>query len=417
MMKILRIFSIVAVLFIGQSIAAQETIKTMVYNLFEFPFSPPANKVQLLKDILETHQPDIFMVCELINENGAQLILDEALNHSTNQYEMAVFEANQSGDSELQQLIFYNKHKFSLEETDVLVTTVRDINRYQLKLKTTDHETDPVFLELFVAHLKSSTGTTNQNLRRDMIQEFLDYTAEIDPNAYVILAGDLNFYRATEPGYILLLDENNSIVMKDPIDAPGSWQDNEDFAYLHTQSTRLSNSGFGGGAGGGLDDRFDFIIVSENMLTDTKMMYVEDTYQAYGNNANCLNNRIDSKDCDGFYSQELRDKLYLMSDHLPVVMDLYTEKEFLLNNPDFSQKPTLTFPKGNVVENVLYINVNEPFAQNIFLEIFNVLGQKIHHISNSNQSQYQIDLTGLSTGIYYLSASHFDKSVYKFLKK
>lgn len=416
-MKLLKSILFIAFLFLGNIVSAQETIKTMFYNLFEFPLSPPANKVLLLKDILETYQPDIFMVCELINENGAQLIVDQALNHTSNLYEMAPFEANQSGESELQQLVFYNKFKFSLEETDIIVTTVRDINRYQLKLKTTDHEVDPVFLELFVAHLKSSTGTTNQNLRRDMIQEFLDYTATLDPNAYVILAGDLNFYRATEPGYVLLLDENNPIIMKDPLDAPGSWQDNPAFTYLHTQSTRLSSSGFGGGAGGGLDDRFDFMIVSENILDDTKMMYIEDTYQAYGNNANCLNNRIDSEDCDGFFNQELRDKLYFMSDHLPVVMDLFTEKEFSLSNPEYSSIEYITFPYGNIVKNILYLKVNEQIEQNISMEIFNVLGQKIRHIPNNNQSHYQIDLTDLSSGIYYLSASHFDKSVYKFLKK
>ena len=53
--------------------------------------------------------------------------------------------------------------------------------------------------------------------------------------------------------------------MADPINTPGSWNNNEDFRGVHTQSTRTSSSGFGGGAGGGLDDRFDFIMVSQNL--------------------------------------------------------------------------------------------------------------------------------------------------------
>ena len=45
-----------------------------------------------------------------------------------------------------------------------------------------------------------------------------------------------------------------------------------------------------------------------------------------GNNANCFNLNISDETCTGEYSQTLRNQLYSMSDHLPVIMKLETTK-------------------------------------------------------------------------------------------
>ena len=93
-----------------------------------------------------------------------------------------------------------------------------------------------------------------------MVTEFTNTLGDLDPNSFVLFAGDLNIYTSTEPAYIELLDPTNPIVLVDPIDTPGAWNNNEDFTAVHTQSTRTSSGPFGAGAGGGLDDRFDFIL-------------------------------------------------------------------------------------------------------------------------------------------------------------
>jgi hypothetical protein len=248
-----------------------------------------------------------------------------------------------------------------------------------------------------------------------MVQEFTATLGDLDPNSYVIFAGDLNLYNATEPAYQELLNPDNPITFVDPLDAPGAWQDNPNFAYLHTQSTRLSSAGFGGGAGAGLDDRFDFILISENMLDSTEMMYVEDTYIAFGNNGNCLNNRIDSPDCDGFYGFDLRNNLYWMSDHLPVIMDLQTNRTFL-STPTVSVPELITFPNGNMTRNYLTVQVHPSIQLEAGFEIFNVMGQKLNHIPNQNQDKYTIDISGFSNGIYYLTSTANNKT-YKFIKR
>lgn len=397
-----------------QGVFAQETIKTMFYNVFDFPSAPPSNRPELLKNILNTYEPDIFMICELENEFGADLILNNSLNSTSTTYSRAPYFDNQSGNAELQQLIFYKTEMFTLAAIDIITTTVRDINRYRLLLNTDDQSTNPLYLDIYVAHLKSSTGTSNQQLRLQMVTQLTNYLAAIDSDSYVIFAGDLNVYSASEPAYQHLLDPDNAITFADPIDAPGSWNNNASFSYLHTQSTRLSSSGFGGGAGGGLDDRFDFILISENMLDNPEMMYVENSYKAYGNNSNCFNDRIDSPDCNGVFEQSLRDNLYLMSDHLPVVMELQTDRT--LSTSTIALIEPITFPKGNITSEFLELKVSNEINNQLDFEIYNVLGQQIKTINNSNTQQVNIDVSGVAPGIYYLKVSPFNKT-YKFIKR
>ncbi len=411
-----KLLLLVPMLLIFHGVLCQETIKTMFYNVFEFPDAPPQNREILLKDIIQSYDPDIFMICELQTDLGADLILDNSLNVNNIVYERAPFVSNQSGPAELQQMIYFKSDKFSLETTDVITTNVRDINRYQLKVNTDDQATNPLFIDIYLAHLKSSTGTANQQERLQMVTALTNYISNLDLNSYFIFAGDYNIYTASEPAYQHLLNPAGDVTFKDPLNAPGSWQDNSNFAYLHTQSTRLSNAGFGGGAGAGLDDRFDFILLSENMFNNPELMYLADSYKAYGNNGNCLNNRIDSVDCDGFYDQNLRDKLYFMSDHLPVVMDLQTDRT-ILSNPGLTHTRLVRFPRGNMANDNLYIQVDPSIQEEIGFEIFNVLGQRIKSIQNNNATDYNVNVSGFAKGIYYLTSTHQGNTTYKFIKK
>ncbi len=413
---LLRKFILLSFLLLFQGVIAQETIQTMFYNVFNYPSAPTSNRPQILAEILNEYQPDIFMVCEVETESGADDILNNALNITSVTYERAPFVPNQSGPSELQQMVYFKSSKFSLEHSEVIVTNVRDINRYQLKLLSEDHETNPLFIDLYVAHLKSSPGPANRQLRLEMVQEFTGTLGDLDPDSYVIFAGDLNLYNATEPAYQELLSPDNPITFTDPLDAPGAWQDDPDFAYLHTQSTRLSNAGFGGGAGAGLDDRFDFILISENMLDSPELMYVEGSYKAFGNNGNCLNNRIDSPDCDGDFGQQLRSNLYWMSDHLPVIMNLETDR-VLSTNASITNLELIKFPHGNMTNQNLTISVDARIQKEIEFKIFNVLGQKIQSIPNNGQTDYSIDVSTLSQGIYYLTTTTQNNKTFKFIKK
>lgn len=403
--------------FLTTSSFSQGIIKTMLYNILDFPEAPPSNRADLLKIIIDNYQPDLFMICELQSEEGANTILNTSLRTNDDRYMRADFVSNQSNtNGDLQQMVFYNSKKMILESQNEIITSVRDINHYIFKLKTQEPTSNAIYLDVFVAHLKSSQGFENEQLRLEMALDFTSSLGLIPTDHYVIFAGDFNFYSSSEPGYEELLDPTNAIVLVDPINKPGNWHTNTTFQDIHTQSTRTSNSEFDGfGAGGGLDDRFDFILISENLQTSSTLKYVENTYSAYGNNGNCFNNNINDATCDGpEYSQPIREVLYNMSDHLPVVMQLQTD-EVLNQHENNHSNNFMQIINGNIITDDIFLGI-DPIYINKRLIIYDSLGQKLKDILLT-KTLNKIDATNLSSGIYYLTIEQSGKiKPLKFIK-
>lgn len=403
-----------SLLFFSISCFSQKTVKTMFYNVLEFPELNP-NRISLLQDILQDYSPDIFMVCELQSQEGADAILNIGLNSDGNSnYSAAPYFENQSGGGDLQQALFYRNDMFVLENTEIVTTPVRDINKYTLLLNTASQDTNPIRIYAYVTHLKSSQGGANQQLRLSMVDAFVNNTQQLEEDAYVLFAGDFNIYTSTEPAYLEILDQTNNIAMADPINTPGAWNNNEDFTAVHTQSTRTSSSGFGGGAGGGLDDRFDFIMVSQNMMTGTNLNYKADSYKAYGNNGNCYNNDINDINCGGVYNQVIRDALYNMSDHLPVVMELETDQEIVLLNAPQHNAPQPFSLKNTLVSDIITIyNPGGNTKDNRF-GIFNTLGQELLEFNTSTNTTI-LNVAQFVKGVYYITNKSSNQTL-KFLK-
>ncbi|HLS12479.1 MAG TPA: T9SS type A sorting domain-containing protein [Flavobacteriaceae bacterium] len=399
-------------------ISAQDRVKVAFYNLFEYPEYLPTNRAPILKNLLTEIDPDLFMVCELLTEEGADDILYNAMNYDTNRnFARAPFITNQSSDSDMQQLLYYDSDIWKLLSTEVLATNYRDINKYKLQLLT-DDDTDPVYVYAFVAHLKSSSGRANRLIRLEMVETLTAHLQYIEPDAYVLFSGDFNLYTSDEESYQELLDEGNSIVFQDPIDSFGNWHKNEDFAYLHTQSTRVSNAGFGTGASGGMDDRFDFIMLSENLFEDNpNLQYVPDSYTAYGNNGNCYEKDINDPSCSGEFSQQTRDWLYMMSDHLPIVLELETNKTLRTQ----TVHTTLPTPKviTNPVGNNLKIYIPEGSARSTSkIEIYNTLGVSIIQKEIlSTGTELAIPVEHLASGIYFVKLAEYPQHTLKFIKR
>lgn len=403
-----------SLLFFSISCYSQNTIKTMFYNVLWFPELNP-NRIDLLQEVLQDYEPDIFMVCELQSQEGADAILNIGLNGDGNSnFSAAPYFENQSGGGNLQQALFYRNDMFVLENTEIINTPVRDINKYTLLLNTANQDTNPIRIYAYVTHLKSSQGGANQQLRLSMVEAFVNDTQQLEEDAYVLFAGDFNIYTSTEPAYLEILDQTNNIVMADPINTPGAWNNNEDFTAVHTQSTRTSSSGFGGGAGGGLDDRFDFIMVSQNMMTDSNLGYKADSYKAYGNNGNCYNNDINDINCGGVYNQVIRDALYNMSDHLPVVMELETDQEIvLLNVPQNSPLQPFSL-KNTLVSDIITIYNPGDNTKDDRFGIFNTLGQELLEFKTSTNTTI-LNVAKFVKGVYYITNKSSNQTL-KFLK-
>ncbi|WP_299437068.1 T9SS type A sorting domain-containing protein [uncultured Aquimarina sp.] len=413
-----RILIIVIVFCSAQISFGQATIKTMFYNVLNYPTAPPDNREEILETIIDSYEPDIFMICELETEAGGDEILNNSLNDDNNNYSSAPFLFNFSNsDVELHQLLYYNNQKFTLVQSQRLINALRDINWYTLELISDNQVNNPIRIEIFITHLKASRGADNEDKRFDMVKVFTDNLVNLDENAYVIFAGDLNVYSSNEPAYRELLDRDNKIVMVDPIDAPGEWSSNDTFTNIHTQSTRINSDDFGEfGSGGGLDDRFDFILISENMMNSSELSYIPNTYDSYGNNGNCYNQRIDDVDCTGSFDSGLRDALYNMSDHLPVVMELQVDQQFL-STPEFVETTkTIQLNSGTIIDDQLSIQINNNSAP-IDFKIYDTLGQEIKSFSAEGNSVTNISVSELNNGIYYLVPTSIYSKTIKFLKR
>lgn len=401
-----------------QNLTAQENIKTMFYNLLNFP-ELSLDRLDELEVIITDYQPDLFMVCELNDAFGAGLILNRLQMINPN-YAQATYFNNTSDDTGndlnlLQNLIYYDSTKFILEGQDIIPTTLRDFNRYTLKLNTVNQATNPIILEVFVSHLKAGNSPEDELRRFLMVEELTSYLSTIDPNSKVIFAGDLNLYTSNDITFQKLIDPTNAITLTDPVNRLGDWHTNSNFLDVMTQSTRTQ--GGLGGASGGFDDRFDFILTSENMMTNPDLYYVPGSYKSYGNNINpnCYNRAINSTDCAGIdYSQAIRNALHDMSDHLPVVMELETNEQ-LLSTSAFVQEATFDFIRGNVTSNELSFVLNSSKKDNEYV-IYNVLGQELSSGTIKNNDITTINVGSFPKGIYYLTIENFTETK-KFIKQ
>lgn len=413
-------------LFYGISIYSQTTVKTMFYNLLNYDSDfNSQNRTPYLKTILNEVQPDLFMVCELKNETASNYLYNNAVLSFNNNFKKAEFKYSNSPATGLMQMIYYNSKKLILESSNIVPTNIRDINHYTFKLNTENTDLEPITIEVFVTHLKASTGNTNREKRLNSIRDFNNYLDKFRENTYVIFAGDFNFYTSNEEGFQELINPNNSIQIIDPINrlCPVFPDDNKDyfnenynstyfwnnstFADVHSQATRSSQLN-GDGAGGGMDDRFDFIMLSKNFITSTNLYYVNNSYKTIGNNGNCYNSYVSNTNCTGTYTQELRNALYNFSDHLPIVLDVETPKNTLSisknNHP-------VSFINTNIVKNSITLAVKEKVNSII---IYNQLGQVVYQTKNINQNKLNINTSSFSKGLYYLKTDAYQPL--KFIK-
>ncbi len=417
MIKKLLLFVFTGFLSIS-SVCGQTDFKLMFYNVLNFPLEDAVpNRINDLEFILEDYRPDLFMVCELNNSSGAMAILSslQAINPN---YESATFTLNTSDDNignqnDLQQLMYYDSSKFILESQDVITTIFRDFNHYQLKINSIEQSTTPIVLDVFVCHLKASSGTTNQQSRLAMVEDLYSYLDTLPADSNIILAGDFNVYTNSEPAFQKLIDPTNNIVLVDPANRIGSWHNNPNYVDVMTQSTR-TQTGLGGTTGG-FDDRFDFIMTSENMTSNPNLSFISGSYDVYGNNENidCYNQSINSLDCSGTeFSFATRDALHNFSDHLPVTLQLQTNQS--LSIPELSTQEMIAILGSNLIEHTLNLKIDLSLQNQLELYIINSLGQVVKTV-DVNNSLISIDASQFSSGIYYITSSKFQFKPLKFV--
>lgn len=307
--------TVLTTLLLGTAVmaTAQDTCKFMMYNLLQFPNEKPG-RISYLKEIVKEVEPDVFMVCELSNNAGSVTILTQALNtDGVGYYQRASF----WDDGSLNNMLYYNTQKFKLYGEDTIACEPRFASVYKLLYKPALDQGDSISSTFIVVHLKA--GSSDENARAIAARKIRRYIDNDLKGENVFLAGDFNIYSPTE-GAFETFTKTGSYPLLDPINEIGEWSNDDYYARIHTQSTRTIS--FGGGSTGGLDDRFDWILMSEDVESgDNGAEYVFGSYKAFGNDGQHFNTAINIG-TNKVVSSEIADALHEMSDHLPVVMDV-----------------------------------------------------------------------------------------------
>lgn len=310
-----------------------DTISIVSYNLLNFPdgrndcgasnINPP-NRTDTLRKILGYLKPDIFVACEIQTKAGADSVLSRSLNvFGAMNYAMAPFQYSSGGGGELNNAMYFNTDKVSFLRQKAIQTSSRDINHYTLYANDPNLSAhrDTIFIEVYMSHLKAGSGTAEQAIRASQTQLFRMYVDAKPLMRNHIICGDMNVYKSSEACYQNLIS-GGSLPFIDPISTPGNWTNNGSFANVHTQSTR-ANGSYACGATGGLDDRFDQILTTSNVISGAdRLIYVPNSYEAVGNDGLHFNQNINSLPLNSQYPDSVFNALYYMSDHLPVQLKM-----------------------------------------------------------------------------------------------
>ena len=208
-------------------------------------------------------------------------------------------------------------------DNNALVRAI-DIVRFYYKDALLQGNSDTVTFVVIGAHFKAGNTSSDATQRNKAASAIVDW---IDASNFenVFLLGDLNTYSSNESSFQSLIG-GNTFRFEDPITSNGNWHNNSSFASIHTQSTRTSGNCH---SGGGLDDRFDHILCSEEVIEgDAQITYAPNSYYAVGNDGNHFNNAINSG-TNYSVSSAVLSALYALSDHLPVIVDIEIEGQQL----------------------------------------------------------------------------------------
>jgi len=309
----------------------RDTVTVMMYNMLYYgvntSFCTSSNNNVTVKNaglmtLFNYIQPDLLGVCEMSPVSSVNLgLLNNVLNNGGRSGYLRANLMNPSG-SDIVALLYYNSAKFGMHSQNPVTTQGRDIAWYRLYHKPIPLNGDTTFLHVAVAHLKAG-GTSSDVVQRG--QEAGALVQFMRANSFqgnLLVMGDLNVSESSEPAYDSLLNAGSVMNhrLKDPVSRPGSWSGNSSFALWHTQSPRTASNGCA--TGGGLDDRYDHILLNDWATGDSaQVKYVPASFRIPGNDGNRFNGSVNGT-FNASVPVAVANALHEISDHLPVVLKL-----------------------------------------------------------------------------------------------
>ena len=382
-------------------------VRMMSYNMLNFPTGNLPGRVDTLQKIVDYYRPHLLMIQELKTAQGLTDVADMMNTLNYGDFEHGTFVPQQSDAGSpypLQQGLVYDQSIFTLKSQSEIITDVRDFNEFELYLNDAnlDEGADTTFLYVYVTHLKSSTGSANQAARLAMVEDWLAYiNANRDAEDNVILCGDFNLYTRNEDAFQALIADENVIPMQDVFYDYGDWPGTS-FSHkeILTQSTR-QNQIENDGAGGGVDDRFDFILFSPSLIDPAnEIHYIGDSYYSLGNTGACYNQSITSCSANNDVPYDVLQAIYFMSDHIPQVCEMEINVTI-----DVAELEQHGLPLQIVYGNPISARMHSSFSGKGMMQVRDVHGRLVHEdqiVIGEGNNEFRIETSSLESGIYVL---------------
>jgi endonuclease/exonuclease/phosphatase family metal-dependent hydrolase len=175
---------------------------------------------------------------------------------------------------------FYRTSKASLLNTVTVFSPADPVNDQPRNTMRYDVQVSGgQTLSVYSVHMKSGNGGalddpavgTDRYRRVLEAQRIRNDAAALPANRHFMVAGDFNIQSSQEDAFQELNGTTfNSGLFKDPINTPGTWNNNSAFRFIHTQDPKLQ-----------MDDRLDMLLLSSSLVDGTGMDYIGNPLLAY----------------------------------------------------------------------------------------------------------------------------------------
>lgn len=383
-----------------------DSVRIMHYNILKYGYEwscmSQTTKNNYLRTIFTAYKPDLLTVNEIEpKEATINGLRTNTLGYNTS---MTAAPYSNSNGSDIVNCLYYNATKFGYLGLKAIKGNVRDIDVHRLYHKAATTKGDTLDFYFFVAHFKA--GTDFPEARAETAKDIANWLTVNRKIERYLLSGDLNLYSSNEQAWITLTG-GTSPRFVDPANAATGWR-GQAFAGIHTQSPNDNTNNCA--ATGGMDDRFDFILVSPVLSVGTQKIKPLG-YRAFGNDGQSYNEALDCSKTKSV-SSAVCTALRKVSDHLPVTMELSFPKTAEGTAEQLPFKATLW---GNPASEKTKVLLETAESGNYTWELTNILGQRpawgIESISAPGSS-FEIILPAMASGSYFVTVrNREDKAI------
>ncbi len=279
--------------------------------------------------------PDIFIGEEYTSSTGWSQFLSILNTAPNSPGDWAAAPFVDGADTET--CFFYRTSKIQyLGMTTVAIgsssTSNQPRNTYRYDIRPVGYTSAATTIACYGGHWKAGTTTTDEARRLVEATNVRNNAQALPAGWNFLIGGDFNVQSDSDNAYTFITQSaaNNAGRFFDPIKTPGSWNNNGAYKIVHTQDPA---------AGAQVDDRYDFLLLSQSLIDGQGMDYIGNpsipystttwddpnhSYRSWGNDGTSFNTSLKiagNTMVGATIAQALMDSASV-GGHLPVVLNL-----------------------------------------------------------------------------------------------